>query len=145
MFKQLTVFIENKPGRLAGVTDCLAEENINLHALSIADTTDFGLIRLIVSDPDRTKEILKARGFMVQTTNVAAVATGHSPGSLNKVLKQLEALDISIEFMYAFTSSIEGFDAIVVMKLSEQEKSVEKLRESGVKILGKEFLELLQN
>src|SRR5215469_648242 len=102
MLKQITVFLENKPGRMEEVTGCLANENINLHALSIADTTDFGILRMIVSDPEKAVSVLKENDFMVKTADVIAVAMGHSPGSLNNVLCELKALDISIEYMYAF-------------------------------------------
>ena len=143
MFKQISVFIENKPGRLAEVTACLASAKINLHALSIADTSDFGILRLVVSDPEMAAGILKDKGFMVQTTEVTAVAMGHSPGSLAGILQKLAQLDISIEYMYAFTSRLEGYDAIVIMRFDNQETSAQKLKDSGIQVLGKEFLERL--
>ena len=143
MFKQITVFIENKPGRLAEVTGFLADKNVNLHALSIADTTDFGILRLIVSDPDKTKEELRENGYMVQTTDVIAVSIGHKPGSLHKVLSELETLDISIEYMYAFTSNLNEYDAIVILRLSEQDKAINKLKSSNITILGQELLQRL--
>ena len=139
MFKQITIFLENKPGRLAEVTNFLAEENINIHALSIADTTDFGILRLIVSDPNKTKEALKEKGYMVQTTEVVAVAMGHNPGSLHKVLKELEILDISIEYMYAFTSHLKEYEAIVILRLSEQETVLDKLKNSSITMIGQEL------
>jgi len=141
MFKQITVFIENKPGRLAEVTGCLADAQINLHALSIADTSDFGILRLIVSEADRTMAILKEKGFMAQTTEVVAMAMGHRPGSLYKILCELERFDISVEYMYAFTSRLEEYDAIVIMRLENQEAAVNKLKDSGVLILGQKLLE----
>lgn len=140
MFKQITVFIENKPGRLAEVTGCLADENINLHALSIADTTDFGILRLIVSDPDKTEKVLKENEFMVQTTDVIAVAVGHNPGSLHKILRELETLDVSIEYMYAFTSRLKEYDAIVILRFNNQESALNKLKNSNILILGQELL-----
>jgi hypothetical protein len=141
MFTQITVFIENKPGRLAQVTGCLAAEDINLHALSIADTSDFGILRLIVSDADKTMAILKKKGFMAQTTDVVAIAMGHRPGSLHKILRELENFDISIEYMYAFTSRTEEYDAIVILRLENQEEAVSKLKDSGVEVLGQKLLE----
>jgi len=142
MFKQITVFIENKPGRLAEVTRCLADEGINLHALSIADTTDFGILRLIVSDPDRTVAVLKEKGFMVQTTDVIAVAMGHNPGSLHKILRELETLDISIEYMYAFTSRMNDYEAIVILRLDNQDAALDKLKGGNIRILEWELLKL---
>jgi hypothetical protein len=99
MVKQITVFLENKPGRMEEITGCLADENINLHALSIADTTDFGILRMIVSDPEKALQVLKEKDFMVKTAAVIAVAIGHSPGSLHMVLRKIRELDISIEYM----------------------------------------------
>jgi len=136
MFKQITVFIENKPGRLAEVTGCLADGNINLQALSIADTADFGILRLIVSDPETAEKVLKEKGYMVRTTEVVAVALEHSPGSLHKVLRELEILDISIEYMYAFTEHLKEYDAIVILRLNDQNKAIEKLKNSNLPILG---------
>ena len=143
MFKQLTVFLENKPGRLEEVTACLADENINLHALSIADTTDFGILRMIVSEVEKAMAVLKAKGFMVKITDVIAVAMDHSPGSLNKVLRELRSLDISIEYMYAFTSRHKDHDAIVILSLSNQEEALAKLKGGGITILGENLLEQL--
>ena len=140
MFKQITVFLENRPGRLEEVTGCLANAHINLHALSLADTTDFGILRLIVSDPVKAESILKEKGFIVKTAAVIAVATGHSPGSLHKVLRELKDLDISIAYMYAFTSRHKDYDAIVILQLNDQEAALDKLRSSTISLLGQELL-----
>ncbi|MCL2078371.1 MAG: ACT domain-containing protein [Oscillospiraceae bacterium] len=143
MLNQITVFLENKPGRLEEVTRTLADENINLHALSIADTTDFGILRMIASDPDKAVRVLKEKGFMVKTASVIALAMGHSPGSLHKVLRELQTLDISIEYMYAFTSRHSDYDAIVILSLSDQDAAVSKLNGAGFSILGGELLDQL--
>jgi hypothetical protein len=143
MLKQITVFIENKPGRLAEVTGCLADENVNLHALAIADTTDFGILRMIVSNPDKAYRVLKENNFMAQTTDVVAVAVGHNPGSLHKVLRELEALNISIEYMYAFTSRHKDYDAIVILRLTNQDGAVYKLKGNDIPVLGQELLDSL--
>jgi len=143
MFKQITVFLENKPGRLADVTGCLAGENINLHALSIADTSDFGILRLIVSDPEKAVQVLKENNFMVKTTDVIALASGHKPGSLHKVLRELKEKDISIEYMYAFTSRHKDYDAIIILSLSDQDAALAKLKDSGFPILGDNLLKEL--
>ena len=140
MFKQLTVFLENRPGRMADATGCLAEANINLHALSIADTSDFGILRIIVSEPEKARDLLRERGFSVRTADVIAVSIGHTPGSLHKVLKSMEALGISIEYLYAFTSLIEGYDAIVIFRLENQDEALKKLEGSGIETLGQELL-----
>ena len=144
MLKQISVFIENKPGRLEEVTACLAEENINLHALSLADTTDFGILRMIVSEVERAVKVLKEKGFMVKTTDVVALALDHSPGSLHKVLRELKTLDISIEYMYAFTSRHREYDAIVILSLSNQAEALGKLKGGSFTVLGVDLLEQLK-
>lgn len=143
MLKQITVFIENKPGRLADVTACLADENINLHALSVADTTDFGILRIIVSDPDRAKKVLREKGYMVKAAEVAAVAMGNTPGCLSKVLRELETLNISIEYMYAFAGSYKGYDAIVIFRPDNLDAALLKLEGSSLTILDQDILDRL--
>ncbi|MCL2003694.1 MAG: ACT domain-containing protein [Oscillospiraceae bacterium] len=143
MLKQITVFLENKPGRMEEVTGCLADAGVNLHALSIADTTDFGILRIIVSDPDRAEAALKERGFMVKTADVVAAAMGHRPGGLHHILKGLKALDVSIEYMYALTSRHSDHAAIVILSLANQAASVEKLKAAGFPLLDESFLKQL--
>ena len=143
MLRQISVFIENKPGRLEEVTGLLARERINLHALSIADTTDFGILRMIVSDPVKAAGILKEKGLMVKVTDVLAVAMGHQSGSLHRVLQILKALDISIEYVYAFASRHREYDAFVILRLNDQETAMEKLKDSGLTMLGQELLDQL--
>ena len=143
MLKQITVFLENKPGRMEEVTGCLAESDINLHALSIADTTDFGILRMIVSNPEKTVCVLKEKDFMVKTADVIPVAMGHSPGSLHKVLRELRTLDISIEYMYAFTSRHKEHDAIVIFSLGDQDVALEKIKGGSIPVLGENLLEQL--
>ena len=143
MLKQITVFLENKPGRMEEVTGCLSSENINIHALSIADTTDFGILRMVVSEPDKAVRVLKESNFMVKTTEVIAASMGHSPGSLHKVLRELKTLDISIEYMYAFTSRQKEHDAIVVLRLADQDAVIDRLKSGSFPILGSNLLEQL--
>ena len=140
MFNQITVFVENKPGRLEEVVGILADEGINLHALSLADTTDFGIIRLIVSEPDRGVAVLKAKGLMVKTTDVIAMGMGHNPGELHAILRKLKDLDVSIEYMYAFTSRHKDYAAIVIFRLANQEAALSRLKGSGLEMLGQEML-----
>jgi hypothetical protein len=140
MVKQITVFLENKQGRLEEVTGCLADENINLHALSIADTTEFGILRMIVSEPEKAVSVLKKNNFMVKTNDVIAVALGHKPGSLHNVLKKLKAYDISIEYIYAFTSRHKDYDAILILSVDNQATAVEKLKDGGFPVLDDNLL-----
>ncbi|MCL1904419.1 MAG: hypothetical protein FWF94_08390 [Oscillospiraceae bacterium] len=135
MLKQITVFLENKPGRLEGVTGCFAEGGVNLHALSIADTTDFGILRIIVSEPTQAAAMLKEKGYMVKLNNVVAVAIGHSPGSLHKVVQTLRELDISIEYMYSLTSRHNDHDVIVIFRFDNQEDVEKKLADNGITVL----------
>ena len=143
MLKQITVFLENKPGRMEEVTGCLADNAINLHALSIADTTDFGILRMIVSEPDKAVRVLKENNFMAKTTEVIAAAIGHNPGSLHSILRELKTLDISIEYLYAFTSRHKEYGAIVVLSLSNQDAALDKLQSGNFPILGEKLLEQL--
>lgn len=143
LIKQLSVFIENKPGRLADVTEFLAKESINIHALSIADTTDFGILRLIVDNPEHAKEVLRDKKLTVKTTDVVGVSLEHQPGSLASILRELEKEDISIEYMYAFTSRSSEHDAIVILRLANQETAFEKLKNCDIKVLGPEVLDSL--
>lgn len=145
MIRQLSVFIENKPGRLSGVTGALADAGINIHALSIADTTDFGILRLIVSNPEEAKGVLKKSGFTVKTTEVVAVALTHKPGSLSGVLQELEKADISIEYMYAFTSRAKEYDAIVVFCLSDQATVVDKIKNCDIRFAEADVIEHLDD
>jgi hypothetical protein len=140
MLKQITVFIENKPGRLEEVTGCLAEEGVNLHALSIADTTDFGILRMIASDAAKAERVLKDRGFMVKSTDVIAVAAGHEPGSLHRILGALNSPDISVEYLYAFTSRHQDYDAIVILNTGNQAAAVERIQRGGFPLLDETLL-----
>ena len=135
MFNQITVFVENKPGRLEEVVGILADKGINLYALSLADTTDFGIIRLVASEPDRAVAVLKEKDLMVKTTEVIAVGMGNNPGELHAILRKLKALDVSIEYMYAFTTRHEDYAAIVVFRLADQGAVLERVRASGVKMV----------
>jgi len=141
MLKQITVFLENKSGRMEEVTGCIAENNINIHALYVADTTDFGILRMIVSDPEKAMKVLKAKDFMVKTNDVIAVAIEHNPGSLHNVLCKLNTPDTSLEYIYAFTSRHKDYDAIVIMSVGNQAAAVEKLNNSGLILLDENLLE----
>ncbi|MDR1532037.1 MAG: ACT domain-containing protein [Clostridiales bacterium] len=128
--KQISVFIENKPGRLAEVTKYLADAGINILAISMADTTDFGILRLIVEDPGKTDVTLKAHSLAVKTTDVIAVAMENRPGSLAGILAELSNHEIGIEYMYAFTTRNTDHDSMVILRLNNQEDAVKKLENS---------------
>ena len=145
MLKQITVFLENKQGRIEEVTAYLAEANINLHALSLADTTDFGILRIIVSDTEKAMNVLKDKNFMAKTVDVIAVALEHNPGSLHKVLRELNSPDISIEYIYAFTSRHKDYDAIVILSVGNQAEAIEKLNSGGLVLLDETLLEQINH
>jgi len=113
--KQISIFLENKKGRLAELTKVLAENSIDISALSIADTTDFGILRLIVNQPDTAKAILRERGFAVKSTDVIAIGVNDKPGGLAVALDALEKEDIGIEYMYAFVSKTAN-EALVIIR-----------------------------
>ena len=102
--KQISIFVENKPGRLSAVTKLLAENNFDIRALSVADTKDFGILRIIVNKPDEACEVLKKAGWTVSITNVIAIGINDDPGGLSEAVECLYAANISVEYMYAFIS-----------------------------------------
>jgi len=133
--KQISVFLENKSGRLAQVTRVLGEKNINIRALSIADTTDFGILRLIVNDPDSAYQALKEAGFTVSTTDVIAVEVGDEPGGLARILEILQQKGINIEYLYAFLQKATNA-ALVVFRVEQIDEAIEVLQKNNVSILG---------
>lgn len=134
LVKQISVFLENKSGRLADVTRTLGENSINIRALSIADTTDFGILRLIVNRPDDAYRILKESGFTVSETDVIAVEIDDNPGGLGKVLKLMDDYQINIEYLYAFLEK-KNKEALVVFRVEQVEKAIEALLSHNVNVL----------
>ncbi|MDS1030473.1 ACT domain-containing protein [Bacillota bacterium LX-D] len=132
--KQISVFLENKSGRLASVTKTLAQNNINIRALSIADTSDFGILRLIVDQPEFAYQKLKANGFTVSETEVIGVAMPDEPGGLAKVLQELEESEINIEYLYAFLSKSHE-NALVIFRVENIDEAIVKLTDKGLKVL----------
>ena len=132
--KQISIFLENKSGRLAGVTKILGDNGINIRALSIADTTDFGILRLIVSEPEKASQILKAEDFAVSETEIIAVQVPDKPGGLAGILKILNDAKINIEYMYAFVGK-SGADAVVVFRLEEIDRAISLLQQTGITLL----------
>ena len=135
--KQISIFVENKEGRIKKAIDTLAKENINIRALSIADTTKYGILRLIVSDNDKAIEALEKDGFIVKENDVIILAVPDEPNGLNSTLAVFDEKGINLEYLYAFVSS-KTDEAIVVMRLENMEKAIEALTESNVKILEKD-------
>jgi len=132
--KQISVFLENKRGRLASVTGILQERGINIRALALADTADFGVLRIIVSDADACIRALRDRGFIAQATEVLAVQMADRPGGLHAILTVLDATGINVEYMYAFVEK-SGEAAVVVLKIDDPAKASKALRKEGVSFL----------
>lgn len=131
--EQLSIFLENKAGRLAEVTDVLASAGINIRALSLADTSDFGILRLIVNDHEKAKAALKNSGFTVGLTTVVAVEVPHKPGGLNAILQLLGKKGVNVEYMYAFLQ--KGDNAVLIFRFNRVDAAMEALAEAGVPIL----------
>ena len=132
--EQIAVFLENKSGRLAEITARLAEESINIRALSVADTADFGILRLIVDDVDKAKTALKSNGFTVGITNVIAVEVADKTGGLAGVLKTIEKEQLNVEYMYAFVHKT-GENAVLIFRFDDMDQAIESLQRTGYKIL----------
>jgi hypothetical protein len=140
--RQISVFLENKKGRLAEVIGLIAREKINIRALSLADTADFGVLRLIVNDEERCFAALKGAGFVAQKTEVIAVEVSDRPGGLQRVLAVLESGGINIEYMYAFVEK-KGENAIVVFRIDQPEKGAKALAADGITVLTRDVVEKL--
>jgi len=136
--EQISVFLENKAGRLAEVTRILAEARINIRALSLADTSDFGILRLIVNDNAKAKRELKAHGFTVGKTDVVAVEVSDQPGGLHHILRILRG-NVNVEYMYAFVQQ-SGENAVIIFRFDNLEEALRFLKENGVKVIEGEKL-----
>jgi len=132
--EQISIFLENKYGRLAEVTRILSEAGINIRALSLADTADFGILRLILDRTEEAKQLLKEKGFTVGKTEVIAVEVPDRPGGLAGILNALEGEGINVEYMYAFVQR-SGENAIIIFRFDELEKAISALQKAGVRIL----------
>lgn len=132
--QQISVFLENKYGRLAKVTEVLGQNGINIRALSIADTSDFGILRLIVNKPEEANKILKSAGFTVSITDVIAVEMDDHPGGLARVLKILETSGVNIEYLYAFLQK-SSQDALVVFRVEQLDEAIEVLLKNNINVI----------
>ena len=131
--EQISVFLENKAGRLAEVTRILGEAGINIRALSLADTTDFGILRLIVDQYDRAREVLKEKGFTVGKTEVVAVEVPDRPGGLALVLQVLARAGINVEYMYAFVQH-SCKNAVIIFRFDNLEEAITLLQKEDIHI-----------
>jgi len=137
--EQISIFIENKSGRLAEVTTILGFAGVNIRALSLADTSDFGILRLIVNDRDKAISVLKEKGFTVSKTEVVAVEVPDQPGGLASILHVLDKECINVEYMYAFVERF-GTNAVIIFRFDETEKAIAALSQKGFNMLAGERL-----
>lgn len=133
MIKQISVFVENKKGRLAALTKVLADAGIDLVSLSIADTTQFGILRCIVSDVDKAVLVLKEAGFTINLTDVVGVCVPDAPGGLYSVLDVLTKKDISISYLYSFARR-DKKDAVILIKVENAQEAVDAFNEAGIEL-----------
>lgn len=134
LVKQLSVFVENTPGKMEEITGVLSRGGIDIRALSIADTTDFGILRLIVNRPMEAYAALKEAGCTVSLTDVLAVEVDDRPGGLARVMALLTQNDVSIEYIYAFVGR-SGHNAYVILKASDQQAAADALLQNGVRLI----------
>jgi hypothetical protein len=131
---QLSIFVENKPGRLAAPCRALAGAGINIRALSLADTQRYGILRMIVSDPGTAQKVLEQAGFMVKATEVVAVEVPDRPGGLAQILAALEDTSINIEYMYAFPFG-RGENAVLIFRFDNPDAAIKQLQAAGVSMI----------
>lgn len=139
LIKQISVFMENRPGRLAEITNVLSENNIDMRAINIADTTDFGILRMIVNDPERAEKVLRENNMTASTTDVIAVSIDDTVGAFSKVIMLLKKEDISIEYIYSFIGE-KSAKAVIVIKTNDSERSVALLQQGGIAVLSPDDL-----
>ncbi|MBP3300281.1 MAG: ACT domain-containing protein [Clostridia bacterium] len=132
--KQLTVFVENRQGALVAITETLAAHNVNIRALSIADTRDFGILRLIVNDNETAQKTLTEEGYLLNITEVVGVKIGDQPGKLSKALQVLDENDINMEYLYAFMTRTEKH-AYVVLRVADNAHAEAALEAAGFHII----------
>ena len=132
--KQLTVFVQNKKGTVVSVTNILSKNNVNLRALSIAETQDFGILRMIVNDEKAAEAVLSENGYLIKTIDVIGVKIGDEPGKLTAALDVLDKADINVEYLYAFMARTEKH-AYVVLRVEDNAEAEKVLTEAGFKLI----------
>ncbi|HQE05785.1 MAG TPA: acetolactate synthase [Tepidanaerobacteraceae bacterium] len=140
--KQISVFLENKPGKLYQVTEVLKKHSIDISAISVADTTEFGIVRMIVDKPDLAVAAIKEAKFPVSTTDVLAVEVSDKPGGLNYALKVLNDANISVEYLYSFIKR-NGDKALILFRVENPSEATEVLQAAGVKLYTNEEINSL--
>ena len=131
LIKQLSLFVENKPGSLFPICKVLKDNDISIRTLSLADTAEYGILRIIVNKPDKAKEILNELGIIVKITEVLTVAMDDTPGGLSKILEIFAKNDINVDYMYAFVGTVTN-KALMVVKVSDSDLAVSALSNAGI-------------
>jgi hypothetical protein len=137
--EQISIFLENRPGGLEQVTRILKDAGINIRTLSLADTSDYGILRMIVNDVDTTCRVLKENGFRVSRTNVVAIEVPDRPGGLHGILAVLAGSGVNIEYMYAFVER-SGQNAVMIFRFDAPDKAITILQQNGLTVLPGEKL-----
>lgn len=132
LIKQLSVFVENMKGRLVGITEALLKENINIASFSLADSSEYGVLRMIVSDPEKGRSVLKDQGLSARLTEVVAVKIRQEPGTLSRLLKMLYEEGFSVEYMY--TLSTTGSNTSIIMKIADPQAALDVLSKHGYEV-----------
>lgn len=140
--KQLSIFVENKAGTVSGITKSIADAGVSIRALSVADTQEFGILRLIVNDVEKAKEVLSENDCVVSVTKVIGVQIPDVPGGLSKVLKLMSENEINIEYLYAFIT-ISGEHAYVVLRVEDNDKAAKILADAGIKLVSQSDIDSL--
>ncbi|MFA5323774.1 MAG: ACT domain-containing protein [Smithella sp.] len=132
--EQISVFLENKPGTLVHATRVLKENNVNIRTLSMAETADFGILRLIVNDVEKANQVLKDNGFRVSKTPVVAVEVPDTPGGLHSIMEAVSQEDINVEYLYAFVEK-SGQNAVIIFRFDNPEKAIEVLTKNKFTVI----------
>jgi hypothetical protein len=137
LIKQISIFIPNKKGSLSQLTDILIEHHIDIRAIAVFDTAEFGILRIVVDDPDRAVDVLNKEGVVAKVSRVIAVEPEDKPGSLNTIFSILRDADINIEYIYSFIMRQKEMP-YVVLKVDQQERAVDELTAHGINVVNKE-------
>ena len=132
LLKQLSIFIENKPGTIRSVCEVLRDNQINIRTLSLADTQQFGILRFLVSEPERAMKVLAAAGFTAKETDVLALPVADRPGGLAEILTVIDSNHLNVEYMYAFTFGREN-NAVMVFRFADPAAALQALTAAGIK------------
>ena len=135
LIKQLSIFIENKKGHLASITKVICDAGIDIRAISVFDSSEFGILRLVVNEPYKAAELLKEAGHVAKMTDVLAVEPEDRIGAMYRIFDTLSDNDINVEYVYSFVMRNQSAMPLVIMKTSDQEKAIEVLKNSGVIVL----------